>query len=99
MHPPPCSAVPVLPETADRSPEQNQAGEQKAAAGDEVDLAPLSDGGPGFVDVLATALPEADRRSVTVEDALARKLLAGEIHDGQTVAIELNEAGDGVVVV
>ncbi|GAB3818267.1 ATP-dependent chaperone ClpB [Tessaracoccus terricola] len=34
----------------------------------------------------------------TVEDGLARKLLAGEIHDGQTVAVDLDETGDGITV-
>ena len=29
----------------------------RQAPGDELDLCPLSDGGPGFVDVLAAALP------------------------------------------
>ena len=37
-------------------------GWRRASPDDEVDLAPLSDGGPGFVDVLATALPDAERR-------------------------------------
>jgi len=34
----------------------------------------------------------------TVEDGLARKLLAGEIHDGQTVEVDLNASGDGLTV-
>ncbi|TRY20218.1 ATP-dependent chaperone ClpB [Tessaracoccus rhinocerotis] len=34
----------------------------------------------------------------TVEDGLARKLLAGEIHDGQSVEVDLNASGDGLTV-
>ena len=48
------------------------AGWTAAVPGDVVEIAPLSDGGPGFVEVLATALPGAELRSVTVEDPLAR---------------------------
>ena len=51
-------------------------GWRRAAPADEVDLAPLSDGGPGFVDVLATALPDSERHALQVEDALARPVRA-----------------------
>ena len=34
----------------------------------------------------------------TVEDQLARRLLAGQIHDGQTVHLDVNESGDGIVI-
>jgi glycerate kinase len=67
-------------------------GWRRTAAGDEVDLAPLSDGGPGFVDVLATALPDADRRSVTVEDALARPVRADVLLHGRTAYVESAQA-------
>ncbi|MCC2591899.1 ATP-dependent chaperone ClpB [Tessaracoccus sp. OS52] len=33
-----------------------------------------------------------------VEDQMARRLLAGEIHDGQTLTLDINDAGDGIVV-
>ena len=34
----------------------------------------------------------------TVEDQLARRLLAGQIHDGQTVHLDVNDAGDGIII-
>ncbi len=34
----------------------------------------------------------------TVEDQLARRLLAGLIHDGQTVHLDVDDSGDGIVV-
>ena len=63
-------------------------GWRTAAPGDVVDLAPLSDGGPGFLDVLATALPSAVRHPVTVEDALARPVQAAVLVDGTTAYVE-----------
>ena len=59
-----------------------------AAPGDELDLAPLSDGGPGLLDVLAAALPGAVRHPVTVEDPLARPVDAGVLLDGATAYVE-----------
>ena len=35
----------------------------------------------------------------TIEDALARRLLAGEVHDGDAVAFDVDAAGSGLVVV
>ena len=35
----------------------------------------------------------------TVEDALARRVLAGEVHEGDTVRFDVDEAGDGLRVV
>jgi len=35
----------------------------------------------------------------TGEDAMARRMLAGEIHDGDTVHFDMNEDGTGLVVV
>lgn len=67
-------------------------GWRRSAAGDEVDLAPLSDGGPGFVDVLATALPDAERLAVTVEDALARPVCAELLLQGTTAYVESAQA-------
>ena len=51
-------------------------GWRAAAPHDELDLAPLSDGGPGLVEVLAAALRGAQRRKVLVEDPLARPVRA-----------------------
>lgn len=42
----------------------------------ELRLVPLSDGGPGFLEVLVTALPEAELVPVTVEDPLGRPVPA-----------------------
>ena len=67
-------------------------GWRRSAPGDEVDLAPLSDGGPGFVDVLATALPDAERVAVTVEDALARPVRAELLLHGTTAYVESAQA-------
>lgn len=68
------------------------AGWQAAASGDVVDLAPLSDGGPGFVDVLASALPASRRVTVPVEDPLARTVTADLLLDGTTAYIESAQA-------
>ena len=35
----------------------------------------------------------------TVEDALARRVLAGEVHEGDTVRFDVDEAGEGLRVV
>src|SRR5690349_14716087 len=56
-------------------------GWRQAAPGDETVLRPLSDGGPGFVDVLGTAL-DGRRLGVDIVDPLGRPargevLLAG----------------------
>ena len=59
-----------------------------AAPGDELDLAPLSDGGPGLVDVLAAALPGAVRHVAVVEDPLARPVEAAFLMDGTTAYVE-----------
>ena len=47
-------------------------GWREVAAGDDLVVRPLSDGGPGFVDVLAAALPDARRVSVPTSDPLGR---------------------------
>ena len=59
---------------------------------DVVERLPLSDGGPGFVDVLATALPDAERLPVTVEDALARPVRAELLLHGTTAYVESAQA-------
>jgi glycerate 2-kinase len=53
--------------TAVEAAEAIAAGWRRRAPGDEVDLAPMSDGGPGFVDVLHAALG-GDLVAVTVTD-------------------------------
>jgi len=63
-------------------------GWQEVAPHDDLDLAPLSDGGPGLLDVLAAALPQAVRHPVTVEDPLARPVQAAVLMDGTTAYVE-----------
>ncbi len=64
------------------------AGWRTAAPDDDLDLAPLSDGGPGFVEVLAAARPGAIRRAVRVQDALGRPVRAELLLDGATAYVE-----------
>lgn len=59
-----------------------------AAPRDELDLAPLSDGGPGLLEVLSTALPGAVLHPVTVEDPLGRPVAAAVLLDGPTAYVE-----------
>lgn len=68
------------------------AGWQAAAPRDALDLAPLSDGGPGFVDVLAAALPDAARRPVVVQDPLGRPVDAAVLLEGATAYVEAAQA-------
>ncbi len=68
------------------------AGWRVAAPRDELDLAPMSDGGPGFVEVLSAALPDAVRRVVQVEDPLARPVRAEWLLDGATAYLESAQA-------
>ena len=68
------------------------AGWRSAAPGDELDLAPLSDGGPGFVDVLAASLPAAERRTLVVDDPLARPVGAAFLLAASTAYVESAQA-------
>ena len=63
-----------------------------AAPRDELDVAPMSDGGPGLLDVLAAALPDAVPHPVTVEDPLARPVEAAVLLDGTTAYVEAARA-------
>jgi glycerate 2-kinase len=63
-------------------------GWRTAAPGDALALLPLSDGGPGFVDVLAAALPGSEVRTVVVEDPLARPVEARWLLDGGVAYVE-----------
>ena len=64
------------------------AGWRAIAPQDELDLAPLSDGGPGLLEVLATALPQAVRHPATVEDPLGRPVEAAVLLDRTTAYVE-----------
>jgi glycerate kinase len=63
-----------------------------AAPGDELDLAPMSDGGPGLVEVLAAALPHAQVRRTAVQDPLGRPVGAAFLLDGATAYVEAAQA-------
>ncbi|MCW2678721.1 MAG: glycerate kinase [Frankiales bacterium] len=67
-------------------------GWRAAAPDDELVLAPLSDGGPGLLDVLAAALPDAVRHPLVVEDPLARPVEAAVLLDGTTAYVEAASA-------
>jgi glycerate kinase len=60
--------------------------------GDELVLRPLSDGGPGFGDVLAAALPGAGRLAVATTDPLGRPAEGHVLLDGGTAYVESAEA-------
>lgn len=68
------------------------AGWRVAAPGDALDLAPLSDGGPGFVDVLAAALPRARRSELAVQGPLGEAVVASYLLDGTTAYVESAQA-------
>jgi glycerate kinase len=68
------------------------AGWRAAAPRDALDLAPMSDGGTGFLDVLAAALPRARRMGATVRDPLGRPVQAGYLLDGTTAYVESAQA-------
>ncbi|GAC1610186.1 MAG: glycerate kinase [Mycobacteriales bacterium] len=78
--------------TAVEAAEAIAAGWRAAAPRDVLDLAPMSDGGPGFVDVLAAALPTATVLQVTVEDPVARSVQARLLLAGATAYVESAEA-------
>jgi glycerate kinase len=64
------------------------AGWLRARPDDTAVTLPLADGGPGFVDVLAHALPGAVCRTVETCDPLGRPVKAGYLRDGETAYIE-----------
>lgn len=90
--------------TAVEAAEAMAAGWRRRSPGDQLDLAPMSDGGPGFVGVLHTALG-GDLEVVTVpgphgESTPATLLLVGEtayVESAQACGLQLT-GGDGVEV-
>jgi glycerate kinase len=66
------------------------AGWGSARPDDSLTLAPQSDGGPGFVDVLASRLGE--RRTSTVDGPLDARVTADWVLDGSTAYIECAQA-------
>lgn len=68
-------------------------GWRRTAPQAELDLAPLSDGGPGFLDVLHTSLG-GDLRTVTVPGPLGAEVAAGYlVHDGTGYVESAQAAG------
>jgi glycerate kinase len=53
---------------------------------------PLSDGGPGFLDALASGLPDAQRRPVPTCDPLGRAVSGEILVDGTTAYVESAQA-------
>src|SRR4051794_8255029 len=62
-------------------------GWRRRAPSDELDLCPLSDGGPGFIDVLRTALP----------GALLRVTVGGPLNEPTPAELLLVEDGERTV--
>ncbi|MEO5982046.1 MAG: glycerate kinase [Pedococcus sp.] len=70
--------------TAQQAAEAIARGWRQSAPHDLLTLMPLSDGGPGFLDVLAGARPEARTLALTVADPLGREVPAAMlVVDGQ----------------
>jgi glycerate kinase len=67
-------------------------GWRAAAPRDALDLAPLSDGGPGFVGVIGAARPKARRITTHVRDPLGRPVPAELLLDGTTAYVESAQA-------
>jgi glycerate 2-kinase len=77
--------------TAVEAAEAIRAGWEQVAPGDELVLLPLSDGGPGFVDVLSTVL--AGRTvPVPTTDALGRPVMGAILLAGDTAYVESAQA-------
>ena len=75
--------------TATQAAEAMAHGWRRSAPGDLLTLLPLSDGGPGFLDVLATALPEGRTVLTTATDPLGREVPAALLlveEDGRLTA-------------
>jgi glycerate kinase len=66
-------------------------GWRRRSPDDELDLAPMSDGGPGFVDVLHTALG-GELLAVTVTGPFAERVPAGVLVVGDTAYVESAQA-------
>ena len=61
-------------------------------AGDELRKLPMSDGGPGFLSVLAAALAASDTREVTTTDPLGRPISAAWLLHRGTAYVESAQA-------
>jgi len=63
-------------------------GWREAMPDDELTLRPLSDGGPGFIEVIAAAKPEARVLEVPTTDPLGRPATGQVLVDGPTAYVE-----------
>lgn len=77
--------------TAVEAAEAIATGWRRRAPGDVLDLAPMSDGGPGFVDVLAEATG-GDLLAVTVEGPYGDPVPATLLRHGTTIYVESAQA-------
>ena len=68
------------------------AGWQAARPDDELAQLPLSDGGPGLLDVLEAALPGSRRHACTVQDPRGRPVSGHWLRHGDTAYIESAQA-------
>ena len=74
--------------TATQAAEAMAEGWRRSAPGDLLTLMPLSDGGPGFLDVLGTSIPEGRSVLTTATDPLGREVPATllVVDDGRRTA-------------
>ncbi|GAA1920797.1 glycerate kinase family protein [Nocardioides hwasunensis] len=77
--------------TAVQAAEAIATGWRRHAPGDELDLAPMADGGPGFVDVLHAALG-GSLAAVTVRGPHGEQVPAAVLHVGETAYVESAQA-------
>jgi glycerate kinase len=77
--------------TAVEAAEAIAAGWRRRAPGDELDLAPMADGGPGFVDVLHAALG-GELLAVTVTGPDGERVPATLLRAGETAYVESAQA-------
>ncbi len=67
-------------------------GWRDGAPADEVTVRPVSDGGPGFLDVLAAALPHARRHTITTTGPFGASVAAEILVEGATAYVEQAQA-------
>jgi len=78
--------------TAPQAAEAIAAGWRAVRADDDIVLRPVADGGPGFLDVLAAALPAAVAVPVTVPGPLGDPVAATVLLDAGTAYVEAAQA-------
>ncbi len=78
--------------TAPEAAEAIAAGWRRTSPADELVLAPMADGGPGFLDALQTAHPDGRLEVVTVPGPLGEPTPVGLLFVGDTVYLESAQA-------